>query len=309
MPPKAKTPPSPTGAIHHSAWPVFPGTSSGPPVLREVLGAQVYLEPFEAADGPRLERLHDEVAAWIGGTLTYAWGDLKKPVAPFSPDVLGALAPDVARGKGRSLFIGDGSSREVAPCWGYRFGSGQASPSAPMLVAFQLIAPIDTDPLEFASRVSPMLEALRVRWASIGYAYSLWGPNGSRAQSEVRAAHATRHVGFDVGEDSGEDFRTFHAKVRSVNWWTVLGAALEKEWRSAGGSAPVERLGPHALIRATDLPLRGDSAAGDVLPAYRRVDEALRPVRASACASPFGWYGWDRAGTDAWLRRFESAPA
>jgi hypothetical protein len=149
---------------------------------------------------------------------------------------------------------------------------------------------------------------LRVRWGAAGFTYSGWERYAYNATQRAIHAHARRFVGFDAGHYNRQ-MLTWHDAVRTVSWLTFLGPAFVAKLTERGGSLASTRLvqigraGESAVVRAGDVPERGDINRLWLPAAYVEADRLLRPVRARSCLN-FG-LPWTADTTADWLSRLE----
>jgi hypothetical protein len=307
----------------------------GRPVLVPTLGASFTLEMLTADDVPILEEVNAMVLDWIGPELRWTLNSSVTKLERFRPDDLDfvtlhpsqlqtpAQYEDPAQHEMEMLiemnlhnelgmFCHSGKEgREGAP-YSYRFYSRirwmppdpAYQPCATMRITVPVGWPLD----DFRRRVCDIASKLRLRWGCAGYTYSGYAIDFYEEVNAGIYAHARRHVGYDTGFYVPH-MAEWHLWLRSVNWLTFLGPsfvgelAKRKVLLASNDLVQVTGAGDNLVLQAGLAPQEGDINRLDVPRAYRRLDEMVRPLRAS---SDIDFYEpWTEQTTESWLRRFE----
>ena len=134
-----------------------------------------------------------------------------------------------------------------------------------------------------------------------------------QSNSRYIFALTKRLLGLEV-EDSASTGRAARDAIKGVNWLTLVSDAFLP--RLGGEEALRARLGPEVtvsrlpaglLLQAGPEPRYGDVNAEEMLPEYRAVARALKPIRLfkhpPLGPEELGSFGWQ--GTADWLRRFD----
>lgn len=313
------------------------GGTADMPVLYSVLGAYFQLERLAPEDVEALETVNGLVQDWIGEELRWTGTSVFHNVRPFARDDLELIAchplqltrgvpltgapPEVlliyaqeaaATIDEFEVALHGGPHAGMAWPYSYRFFAvvPEFKPEERFSTAAMLrITVPDQWPLDdFLRRVSAIAAILRLRWGAAGLTYSGWEYYQYNATLRAIHAHARRFPGYDTGFYNRQ-MLTWHEGLRSINWLTFLGpglaAALEAKGRALRSSSAVEvvPIGVNVMLRAGDIPERGDINRLHLPRAYIEADEMVRPVRARSCLN-FG-LPWTDETTQGWLQRFE----
>ena len=319
--------------------PVLPkplAVASGTPVVYTALGAVMHLECLEPDDEGRLAAVNDLVWDWFGDRLRwmersfdpqvqraqraesdYIAGyptmlDVPRTSEPLDQAILSAQA-SVVRDDFEVAFCGGETAGSASP-YSYRFWAETVGASAGGTRAHAVLHitvpeswPID----DFRERITAIAASLRLRWASAGYTYSPWLVSGFEVAGTKMAAHARRHVGYDIAEYV-RLVQPFHECIRTVNWLTFLGKDMVAKLREKGPlessqQLAIQPVGDSLLVRAGDVPERGDLNRLQYPTAYLEADILLRPVRARDGRDMVFFGPWDEDQITDWLCRFERA--
>ncbi len=189
---------------------------------------------------------------------------------------------------------------------------------APARLAFSV--PMSFGLAPFAALLAQIVDGdLRIRWATAGYGYACWDyfrgvgdtidlyrrPTKSKVARQRH--HASEHLGFDIGL-SENCFDVLNDHIRSVNWLTILGAALWHRLPESNRTDIVKRFSPEQLgrcllIRASEVPQVGE---GKAPPDYAALDAMLLPIRLRTGLIDDEWADDASTACDRWLARFET---
>ncbi len=165
------------------------------------------------------------------------------------------------------------------------------------------------DPSKFRDLVLAVAAMIPFRsgHAGFGLAYNDGDPESDR--DKQLAAWNKRYRGLDAGSpDCSAPFAT--NRIRGVNWLTMLDADFLAK---VGGTRVLDDLGsdvkiyslPHGIaVQAGEVPRLGDVNVLEDMSAYRRVDRALKAIRARDMYPPTEMTEEDAAE---WLARFDEA--
>jgi hypothetical protein len=300
----------------------------GLPLLYDVLGVDLYLDPLGPDDVDRLDRAMALVDEWIGPKLQWTGGSALQAVRAFEPSDLELISchphqlkndrqPPSGRVQASAIATFEvachgGKDRPSPSPYALRFACLIVDPDARPVFgnrAVLRVAVPTTWPLrDFYDRVCALAQTLRVRWGAAGFMYSGWEYYAHNTTWQAIFAHARRHMGFDVGYYNNQ-LVEWHDAIRSVNWLTILGPAFVERLDKAGRRpetnplVAVEPLGAGLLLRAGDVPQAGDINRLQIPAAYVTADAMVRPIRATTCHN-FG-VPWTEVTTNDWLTRFE----
>jgi hypothetical protein len=169
----------------------------------------------------------------------------------------------------------------------------------------------DTWPVDdFRAKVISIAAELRLRWGAAGLTYASWDLQEFQVSHDKVFAHARRHPGYDVGYFEA-DMERWYDEIRSVNWLTFVGPALQTRLEQAKHSLQSSSLvtihpaGSSLCLQAGAAPEAGDVNRLNYPRAYMAADALVRPVRA-ADGRPYVFLGrWSESTITDWLRRFE----
>lgn len=310
-------------------------SGEGRPLLYGTLSAAFHLESLAPADSAALAHVNAEIEAWFGDRLRWTWSSVHAEVSPFRRDDLELVEgwPEGLRNPYRlddestqqtaswiasaasdhfGLMVHGAVERDLASPFQYRFYGELPDPGvgpvfrnvSTLSIAVPITWPLD----DFRARVVSIAERLPLRWGAAGLGYGGWEFDAFNFTRSAVFAHARRFAGYDVPHDIGH-LADWHERVRSVSWLTFLGGAFVKRL-AAKGRAPktddlveVTPLGDGLVLRAGARPEECDLNRLRLAPAYVRVDETIRPVRARS-GIDFG-DPWTESTSEKWLRRFE----
>jgi Protein of unknown function (DUF3396) len=130
---------------------------------------------------------------------------------------------------------------------------------------------------------------------------------------EVALGFAARFRGLEIDlPGSHAIYMEQKDRIKGINWLTIL----DESWVAKLGGAEILRaqLGPDIrvhdypkgiVIQAGSEPRFGDVHRQEPMPAYHEVALALAPIRIDSVMSLSSPFGFDRARSDSWLRRFD----
>jgi len=193
-------------------------------------------------------------------------------------------------------------------------------------VCFPLDHPLAIDPdqaVEFIRSFQLVREG-RFLSGNCGLALNYDVGATSIARSEMIAALralCARHPGFELPVSPGDTRLIIYQSatdefiplIRRVSWLTLvapravqeLGGETSLTPKLAGDDVRVQGLNGGLLIQAGPRPLPGDRLRHELLPAYRRVARALRPIRmAEFSGGPSADLSWMKE----WLNAFDDEP-
>ncbi len=313
-------------------------SQAGAPILYGALGAMLHLEALVPEDGERLGRACDRIFDWIGPSLRWTWSSVHSSVEPFAPDDLqlvsaypgqlvdteshaepraqrGASAMAAAQYDRFGVSCHGGVDRNVASPSSFRFYATASPPKEDRIFVTRAMlaftVPRTCKPAEFQERVIDIASELRLRWGAAGLTYGAWEHDRYGETRDAIYAHARRYPGYDTGQHATL-MNTWHERVRTVSWLTLLGPAMEDRIREGGellegdDQLEITRAGEALVLRAGERPEPGDSNRLEVPEAYAAVDRKIRPVRAASGVHFLA--PWSERTTEAWLARFESTP-
>src|SRR5262249_25576077 len=146
------------------------------------------------------------------------------------------------------------------------------------------------------------------RWISIGYRFVpvSWHSRLLGDAHRVIFGRSRRFLGVDVGDTLGLYTSFWQGRIRTVSWCLFLAPdfvtrldPLPEPRQLRRSDVDVEPLGDAWRLGAGSSPLLGDLHRREDVSAYRALDRALRPVRASGGVNFLP--PWDDETTAEWL--------
>lgn len=296
--------------------------------------ATFHLESLTPKDAAGLTSVNAMLAERLGPHLRWSWSSVSDEVAPFASDdfelvdgypelLVDATIPLDDPG---AHLLSRRFAASAYDSFGVAFHSAhernRASPIqyrfyaelAPMTEAsiypthayLSFSVPLDWPVSEIAEMGRMVASSLRVRWGIVGLGFGAWEFDAQNSTRQALRAHARRHVGFDVGLDSG-NMAVWHQYLRTVSWRTYvgpsLGNGLSTETLAALGLQVASLPNGTIEVQAGDRPRAGDVNRFDFPKEYTAADSGLRSLRCPGGVSFLT--PWSEASTEAWLRRFE----
>jgi hypothetical protein len=310
----------------------------GVPSAYTALGAYFHLERCAKEDEERLDRACQLVWDWIGPHLRWSYlssfdgvnpirradldyvsgyvSDLDEPRVPGGDAATQIVVANLAKLPRMEHEVFCHGAEEATAASPFTFGFwaeipevGRGRAYQPYAVLFLTVPqswPID----DFAARACAIAGELRLRWGNAGLTYASFEHSDYEVARRGIYAHARRYPGYDVGEFA-RHLELFHDRIRSINWLTFVGPALEAKLVKKGrlletsSLVSVGRLPSCVVLRAGLGPEAGDVNRHAYPPAYVEADTLVGPIRAATGKGTAFLGPWDEDATTDWLRRFE----
>jgi Protein of unknown function (DUF3396) len=206
-------------------------------------------------------------------------------------------------------FSSGETSDDVRP-WGFDFWIVEHQPKR-FAGYFHITLPFEQaleEPEHVAALVGAIADVLPFRSGHAGFGLQLDEGEGSEERDRWARAWCRRNLAVSARDLIGSVGALTHG-IRNVSWITLvdqellsqLGPVDQVEQR-LGSEVVTEKRGLGFLIRAGRAPRLGDVNRGEDVDLYRRVNDALRPIRIED-HPPFP--GFSEEDTSEWLERLD----